>query len=310
MGKWTKGFLIAAIVLILFGVVLCVGGAAAGGAYYSNNFAAEIIHDMFDDDDDDWMIDEDGIQINSNHHDETDHYESEEHLESQNTYKDGAGNIYSAQDIRGLEIDIVKAQVELIENEASEEISVYTDGGKFTVDVKNGVLIIKSDSKLNKNKLCVEIPSGFEFEEVDISAGGASVDISNICVGEIDLECGAGVVQIGNLEAREADFEIGAGEIIISYGNVSECSVKVGMGDFQYDGIISKECDVECGMGNAELRLEGKEENYNYEIECSAGSVDIGGRSYGGVAFDQTINNHAKANMDIECSMGNVTIEF
>lgn len=310
MGKWTKGFLIAAVVLILFGVVLCIGGAAAGGVYYSNNFAAEIIHDMFDDEDDDWMVDKDGVQINSTHHEETKHYEDEEHHESWYPDTDGNERNYSAQDIRSLEIDIQKAKVELVEEESLEEILVYTDGGKFNIDVKQGVLIVKSDSKLNKNKVLIKIPAGFEFEEVDISAGGASVDISNICVGEIDLECGAGVIEIGNLDAREADFEIGAGEIMISYGSVFDCSVKVGMGDFQYDGIISGECDIECGMGNAELRLEGKEENYNYEIECSAGNVDIGGRSYGGVAFSQTINNHAKANMDIECSMGNVTVEF
>lgn len=308
MGKWTKGFLIAAVVLILFGVVLCVGGAAAGGIYYSSNFASDIIRDMFDDDD--WPVDEDGVQINSTHHEEPQHYEDEEHHESWYTDVNGNGKNYSAQEIKSLEIDIQKAKVELVEEESLEEISVYTDGGNFDIDVKKGVLIVKSDSKLNKNKVLVKIPAGFEFEEVDISAGGASVDISNICVGEIDLECGAGVVEIGNLEAREADFEIGAGQIIISYGNVSDCSVKVGMGDFQYDGIISRECDVECGMGNADLRLEGREEDYNYEIECSAGSVDIGGRSYGGVAFAQTINNHAKANMDIECSMGNVTVEF
>lgn len=308
MGKWTKGFLIAAVVLILFGVVLCIGGAAAGGIYYSSNFASEMIHDMFDDDD--WPVDEDEVKINSTHHEEPQHYEDEGHHESWYSDVDGTGKSYSAQDIRSLEIDIQKAKVELVEDESSEEISVYTDGGKFNIDVKQGVLIVKSDSKLNKNKLLVKIPAGFEFEEVDISAGGASVDISNICVGEIDLECGAGVIEIGNLEAREADFEIGAGQIIISYGNVSDCSVKVGMGDFQYDGIISSECNVECGMGNADLRLEGREEDYNYEIECSAGSVDIGGRSYGGLAFDQTINNHAKANMDIECSMGNVTVEF
>lgn len=298
MGKITKGFLIAAVVLILFGLVLCAGGAAAGGIYYSGNSVNKVIHNVLKGEDYHLTIDEEGVQVK---------VESDD---SQGTYDGWQESSFSSQEVKSLKIDITKAEVEIIENESSQEFSVYTDGGKFSVDVKNGVLKIKSDSKLNENKLSVKIPADFEFSEVDISAGAASVEIPRILARKLDVEIGAGSVEVGEISAEEAEFDIGAGEIIVSNGNVEKCSVDVDLGDFQYDGIITRECDVECGMGNADIRLEGKEEDYNYEIECSAGNVDIDGRNYSGLAFEQFINNHAKATMEIECSMGNVTIEF
>lgn len=294
MRKLTKGFLIAAVVLILFGLALCAGGAAAGGIALANDEVRSVLKGR----DYHVTINKKGIQIENENDDRLYNY-------------DGVNEMtFLSEEIKSIEIEISKAQVEILENDSSEEFSVYTDGGKFDVGVKHGVLYIRSDSKLNENKVCVEIPAGFEFDEVDISAGAADVDVQRISARNLDVEIGAGAAEIGEVLADEAEFEIGAGQIVVLAGNVRDCSVSVDLGDFQYDGTITVEGDIECGMGNADIRLEGKEEDYNYEIECSAGSVNIGDRSYSGVGFEQFVNNHAAATMEIECSMGNVTIGF
>lgn len=296
MSKLVKGFLIAAVVLILFGLVLCAGGAAAGGAYEANKAVRSVIKDK----DYQVTVDKEDVQITAEKEDSKTNYDYVGMNEAD----------FLAEDVRSLEIKIGTAEVEIVENNSSDSFSVYTDGGEFNISVKRGTLTIKSNSKLNENKLYVEIPTGFEFDEVDISAGAASVDIQYISAKKVDMEIGAGAIEIGTILAREAEFEIGAGEITVSDGNVEKCSVDVDLGNFQYDGTITRECDVECGMGNAEIRLDGKEEDYNYEIECSAGNVNIGGTNYSGLAYGKHINNRAAATIEIECSMGNVTIEF
>ena len=63
-------------------------------------------------------------------------------------------------------------------------------------------------------------------------------------------------------------------------------------------------------MGNAELYLDGCMEDYNYEIECATGNVEIDDESFSGLAAERVINNDADAVMNIECSMGNVTVGF
>lgn len=302
MRKLTKGFLIAAVVLILFGLALCAGGAAVGGA----SAARRTVRDVMETKD---------ISISGEERRQVTDDETEGGSGHGNNYSDNVSDAigessFSTQNIRSLEIKIGKAEVKITENEALQEISVYTDGDKFDIDVKKDCLYIKSDSMQNENKVYIEIPADFEFEEVEISAGASSLEISRIVARSLDVEIGAGLVEIGEVLAQEAEFEIGAGEIIVNDGDVKECSVSVDLGEFQYSGAITREGDIECGMGNADIRLDGKEEDYNYKIECSAGNVDIGDTSYSGLAYEKVINNHAGAIIEVECSMGNVTIEF
>lgn len=292
MNKLVKGFVIAAAVLIALGLVFCAGGAAAGGVISANDAVRSVLKDR----DYHLKIDDEGVQIIA----EKDDYE----------YMGTKEGTFPAEDVKCLDIEVGNAALEITEKEDSEFFQVYSDGGSFDISVKRGVLKIYSSSTLNENKVYVEIPVGFEFDEVDISAGGAAVDISYISARSLDVEIGAGAVNIGEVFADEADFEVGAGQMIVSGGNVKNCSIEVGVGELLYDGIITEKCDVECDLGNVELRLDGSEPDYNYEIECGAGSVTIDDQEYSGIAYENHINNNASAVMDIECSMGAVTVEF
>ena len=45
--------------------------------------------------------------------------------------------------------------------------------------------------------------------------------------------------------------------------------------------------EADCGIGNIDLDINGKESDYDYEISCSAGEVDIGDSSYSGIGHEQ-----------------------
>jgi hypothetical protein len=61
-------------------------------------------------------------------------------------------------------------------------------------------------------------------------------------------------------------------------------------------------------MGNLTMALTGSEDAHSYDVECSMGSVMIGGQSYSGVA--EAGWGSADSHLEIECAMGNVEISF
>ena len=89
-----------------------------------------------------------------------------------------------------------------------------------------------------------------------------------------------------------------------------EVKLEVGMGECVYHGKILKELDAECDLGNMDITIEGSEEDYNYEIECAAGNIALGGRSIAGLAAERNIDNSAPGTIELSCNMGNITVNF
>ena len=56
--------------------------------------------------------------------------------------------------------------------------------------------------------------------------------------------------------------------------------------------------------------LKGKEKDHNYEIECSAGNVEINGWEFTALGTEKYVNNGAAATFELTCSMGNITLDF
>lgn len=249
MKKSTIGILILSLLLILIGGGLFVGGIFAAGGIGAAKDVLEK-HGVFfehgfhiDIDSDDWNIN--------------------------NFSKESM--MFHAENVRSIDLEIEAAEVEIVQDSQTEEISVRAEK-KCNIYLKNGVLNIETDKLKKNNKLIVEIPSDQDFDSVEISVG-------------------AGRIEVEQLKTIGLEMEVGAGEIIIN-----DCAVK--------------DCDISVGMGNAEIYLDDDAEDYNYEIECGAGNVQIGNESFGGLATERSINNHADASIDIECGMGNVTIGF
>lgn len=297
MKKFTKWFIIIAVLMIVIGMGLFIGGVVAAGGVEATRsvlYGSDISHrtnGILE-----W--DGDGFEINLHKH----HQSAAHHTEEKSAS-------FDAQEVKSLELELGEAEVEIVENASAEEIVINTNGC-YDIYVKNDVLYVKAKKCLKDHTVFMEIPANTVFEQVDISVGACDMNIESIEAKEFDVEVGAGQVTIEDLIANNAEFEIGVGEVIVDYGNVQECDINVGMGNFEYNGVITKYSNIECGMGNTELQLEGSEKDYNYEIDCAAGNVTIGHESFSGLASERTINNHVDASMEIDCSMGNVTIGF
>lgn len=303
MNKFVKGFLIGAIVLVVLGMVVFFGGAAAGGISMASDVVKYTLHryDIEDDGTDDF---EDKME---------DYIENETDLQENRTESE-----FAAGEVRNLEIDFSRAAVMLVEGTDTDKITVSAKHQCAGAQMQGNLLKIRSLSKCRdeeKEEIVITVPADFHFDEVDISVNASALEIASINARSLEIETGAGKVEIDQMKAEEADFGVGAGEIVVHNGDVRSCDVEVGSGCFVYEGIVYDgngyaECSVECNMGTAEFVLQGKAEDYNYELECATGSIIIGDETFGGLSGEKLIDHQARADFEIDCSMGEVKVVF
>ncbi len=143
-----------------------------------------------------------------------------------------------------------------------------------------------------KGTLVIYLPKDYKFDQVDMEYGAATADIDGLNAKSLKIESGASGCTIKNADIEELDVETGAGSL-----------------DFY--GTVEKEVDIDCGAGRVTLNLEGKVEDYNYELDSSAGSVEIGEDiDLGGLSTEKSIDNGSKRTIEISNGAGSVEIRF
>ena len=143
-----------------------------------------------------------------------------------------------------------------------------------------------------KGTLVIYLPKDYKFDQVDMEYGAATAEIDGLNAKSLKIESGASGCTIKNADIEELDVETGAGSL-----------------DFY--GTVEKEVDIDCGAGRVTLNLEGKVEDYNYELDSSAGSVEIGEDiDLGGLSTEKSIDNSSKRTIEISNGAGSVEIRF
>lgn len=238
----------------------------------------------------------------------------------EHSYKIYKGNVSKYCPGSGIENLDVKVGGCVFETKTSGDGKFYievTNSHKFQGYVKDDTLYIKASSgaktwnRIGSCSITLYVPEDFEFESVEMELGAGVMEFSNLrALDEISLEVGAGQIVIDKVKSPSLELEIGAGEIQLKGMEAGKLSAEIGMGNFTAKGSASEDVDIKCSMGNVDLKLSGSEQSFNYSIECAMGNVDLGGSSYSGLAKEKNIQNGADKTMEIECSMGNITVKF
>ena len=166
-----------------------------------------------------------------------------------------------------------------------------SDGGK-TLEITTKMRSSFKNVRNVKGTLVIYLPKDYKFDQVDMEYGAATADIDGLNAKSLKIESGASGCTIKNADIEEPDVETGAGSL-----------------DFY--GTVEKEVDIDCGAGRVTLNLEGKVEDYNYELDSSAGSVEIGEDiDLGGLSTEKSIDNGSKRTIEISNGAGSVEIRF
>lgn len=284
MKKGTKGMLIAAGAFAVAGIGLCIGGISAAAVETGGNVfdqAGQLLQDN------DYplagLIHWGNVQYHSSDIDW-------DALDGNTVDMDFASDLeislkYDELLIQEYDGDKIRVNVA---NDAKNDVVVKETSGKITItDTRSG-------NVKKKKQIKVIVPSGKDFDTVSLG----------VDMGTIDLEC--------DLKVQELSMEVGAGEFS-GYGNITAayCDLQVGAGTIDIDQLDIQKLNADCGAGEIDMVVTGKEKDYNYDLSCGMGEINLEDSEYSGLGIEKNISNEgARKDMVLECGMGEIDVEF
>lgn len=332
MKKFMKGCAIAALIMVVIGLAMGV----AAGSVRGRTTIAEVVEtvtggrvriNLGPGAGDDWGIRwgddlfEDWGDVN---------YDIKDSVNFDSSYEVYRGNVEKYRlegTVERLEVEVGGCSFQVKDSGDGSFYAEAKNVGKFQAYVESGTLYIRSTtgnvrnwSGISDAKVTLYVPQEGSYSEAKIGIGAGVLSFPKLCADEISVSVGAGKVTMEAVEAETLEIEVGAGQVELTDMKVEELKVEVGVGEFVGDGDVARSVDAECSMGNLELCVAGSQKDFNYEISGAMGNVTLGGSgrhgeeryagNYGGFATERSIDNGADKDMEITCSMGNVTIRF
>lgn len=284
MKKGTKGMLIAVGAFAVAGVGFCIGGISVAAVETGGN-----------------VFDQAGQLLQDNDYPLAGliHWGNAQYHSSDIDWDALDGNTVDMDFASDLEISLKYDEL-LIQEYDGDKIRVNVAN-----DTKNDVVVKETSGKITitdtrsgnvkkKKQIKVIVPSGKDFDTVSLG----------VDMGTIDLEC--------DLKVQELSVEVGAGEFS-GYGNITAayCDLQVGAGTIDIDQIDVQKLNADCGAGEIDMVVTGKEKDYNYDLSCGMGEIDLEDSEYSGLGIEKTISNEgAQKDMVLECGMGEIDVEF
>lgn len=284
MKKGTKGMLIAVGAFAVAGVGFCIGGISVAAVETGGNVfdqAGQLLQDN------DYPLAGLIHWGNAQYHSSDIDWDA---LDGNTVDMDFASDLeislkYDELLIQEYDGDKIRVNVA---NDAKNDVVVKETSGKITItDTRSG-------NVKKKKQIKVIVPSGKDFDTVSLG----------VDMGTIDLEC--------DLKVQELSVEVGAGEFS-GYGNITaaNCDLQVGAGTIDIDQIDVQKLNADCGAGEIDMVVTGKEKDYNYDLSCGMGEINLEDSEYSGIGIEKNISNEgARKDMVLECGMGEIDVEF
>lgn len=284
MKKGTKGMLIAAGAFAVAGIGLCIGGISVAAVETGVNVfdqAGQLLQDN------DYPLAGLIHWGNAQYHSSDIDWDA---LDGNTVDMDFASDLeislkYDELLIQEYDGDKIRVNVA---NDAKNDVVVKETSGKITItDTRSG-------NVKKKKQIKVIVPSGKDFDTVSLG----------VDMGTIDLEC--------DLKVQELSVEVGAGEFS-GYGNITAayCDLQVGAGTIDIDQLDIQKLNADCGAGEIDMVVTGKEKDYNYDLSCGMGEINLEDSEYSGIGIEKNISNEgARKDMVLECGMGEIDVEF
>lgn len=115
--------------------------------------------------------------------------------------------------------------------------------------------------------IVVEIPRGFQFEEVSIENGIGAMEVNGLRSNEIAIACGTGSLKCTDIDAYDIDIEAGVGQIEMGFAspmNTYDMRLDPGVGNIYVNGIKQNE-----------INHTNKEAEKSIRISSSIGAVYV-----------------------------------
>ncbi|WP_394522435.1 hypothetical protein [Lacrimispora sp. JR3] len=224
-------------------------------------------------------------------------------------FADQGEPIYTATGIKELSGVITAGKVVIREDSPGQEITVFCnkDASYYSIEEDDGEL--KLDSYFGNNYdsgedlvFTLHIPKDYRFSRVDMS-----LERSKKIHGRQDTDL---VLVADALFADEMNLEAKAGYIRINRGNAGKLTADAEAGVVEFSGTTTGGISAKCQAGAIELQLDGKKEDYDYDLRCKLGTIELGDEGMAAFGSERQIDNGSGKTMDLDCEVGAIEVDF
>lgn len=191
----------------------------------------------------------------------------------------------AAGDIRYEEGGVDKVTVRA---EKNDRYHWKVEGGTLKIDSYHQNYMIHRN---NRGRLIIQVPEGYNWDElhIDLSAGSFYAD---------------------TISAGKADLEVKAGSLEIDRGAFGTLSAETAAGNIECRASVSGDVKMNCDAGKINVWLDGAEEDYALDVECSVGAVQVGDSYVAGLQVDKKTSSSNGRRLKIRCNAGAVNVNF
>ena len=314
MKKFFKGCFITALICLVLGVALVVIVALVGDKekiaeeiYNLTDGKVEIHMDSWNDF---------GIHISGD-------WEGRYDINEASVFDDGhevwEGDVKKTQvnqeDVDALEIHVGGNSLEV---KVSEDDYYYIEQkgeGKLQAYEENNALYIKAvvnkvSGKKEGPQIILYVPADADLEKINVELGAGTVVASELNAKTVEIDLGAGYLEWKSLNADSLLVDIDAGKVVVKDAKLGDLEVDCAAGDCQVQGELQGNAEVECAAGNVSLSPVGKETEFNYDLKCTVGSIQVGDVEVSEMNETKKMDNGASKTMELSVSAGNIEVEF
>lgn len=297
MKRFLKVILIMAVVFGVLGLGLTAGGAAMGATMGDvgilDNGLKRILG-IFQDhsvtDDNTWDNDEAMLTAAEN-------AVNEKGVVSDDLDSSGCVKTYEASAVTDLSCNLKYEEI-VVKTWSKDTIQVDAPGSDqkhVQISNDNGCLKIESSRRLKSSSIEISLPAKKEFQSVTLKIGAGTVEINgDFKTEQLSVDIGAGTFSNdGSLEVKQTD-------------------ISVGVGNAEIEELTTEKLNGNCGMGNMDISLTGKDTDYNYELKCGLGNLEVDGEQETALTSGSRMisNPGAEKSVKLECGMGDVNVDF
>lgn len=217
--------------------------------------------------------------------------------------------VCSSGELEGVVLNLAVGEMS-IEDSDTDYVGIVREGiGEFQYYIEEGILYVNATKDVGE--VHIYLPKDLYLTTYNLTSGAGEVNIENkIYATTANLIFGAGDIQIEHLEVEELSLEAGACNLEIADAAVGNLDFSLAAGNVEYTGNIYGNATVDSSMGNVVFSFDEGTEEFNYNVKCHMGNMDIPGFSVVGFSTEKEIDNGASHQMDIDSNMGNLVVQW
>lgn len=213
-----------------------------------------------------------------------------------------------------LNVELGGCTLEILQSDQDVLQVKVVNVGKFQAYEEDGTFYVKATRKAVEDaedcRVLLYLPS-YCWQEAKASLGAGLMQIHGLEANALELEVGAGKLEADTVSAQKLQVLVGAGAATLENMSAGKLTARVDAGSLTARGDVTHHIDAECSIGNVELILDGEATDYNYTIDCVAGSVYLDGEKHTAeLGKEKRIDHDALKEMELSCAVGNIKISF